>query len=343
MIFGRSAPAAVSLGLQGGGAHGAYTWGVLDALLEDGRVAFDGVSGTSAGAMNAVALAQGLMAGGADGARASLERFWTAVADSVPFPVAKVVDDGRGAVLAPAMRMMMSWTQYLSPEQLNPFDLNPLRDILTAQIDFEQLRQRSPVRLFLAATHANSGRLRLFRTAEIDVSTVLASACLPGIHRSIVIDGQAYWDGGYAANPSVLPLVQECQARDILIVMLAPLRYEEVPQSAREIRNRTLDFAFNTNFLREMRTLARLQRQSRASWLRLGRIERRLAQVHWHVVEESGRMERLDGDSKLAASRPFLTMLKNAGRERAQAWLRAHRRDLGRRDSVDLVALFGEP
>ena len=198
-----TSPVRINLALQGGGAHGAFTWGVLDALLEDGRCEFEGVSGTSAGAMNAIFLAQGLMAGGREGgrehARAALSRFWTAVASSSPFDQS----GNAAASMAPAMKLMLQWTEYLSPEQLNPLDLNPLRDIIAEQIDFAALRRASPVKLFIAATHANSGKLRIFRNAELSVDTLLASACLPTIHRSIVIDGEPYWDGGYSANPAV--------------------------------------------------------------------------------------------------------------------------------------------
>jgi NTE family protein len=166
---------ALNLALQGGGAHGAFTWGVLDALLEDGRVAFDGVSGTSAGAMNSVVLAQGLMEGGREGARAALRRFWTAVAASLPFEVAVPRADGSGYQLAPAMRLMLQWTHHFTPEQLNPFDLNPLRDVLRQQLDIEALRRRSPVRLFIATTEANTGRLRLFRDHELSLGACTAA------------------------------------------------------------------------------------------------------------------------------------------------------------------------
>ncbi|MGH8829606.1 MAG: patatin-like phospholipase family protein, partial [Polaromonas sp.] len=196
----------MNLALQGGGAHGAFTWGVLDGLLEDGRMDFEGVSGTSAGAMNAAVLANGLMSGGRDGARAALEKFWTGVADSLPFEVAVPSMDGQNVSLLPALKLMLHWAHYFSPQQLNPLDLNPLRDILCAQVDFERLRTHSPVKLFIAATHANSGKVRLFRSPEISADSLLASACLPTMARPVEIDGEPYWDGGYSANPAVYPL-----------------------------------------------------------------------------------------------------------------------------------------
>jgi NTE family protein len=336
----RAAP-AVNLALQGGGAHGAFTWGVLDALLEDGRLPFDGVSGASAGAMNAVMLAQGLMVGGADGARAALRDFWSAVATCLPFEVAQPTADGKNMRLAPAMQLMLQWTQYFSPEQLNPFDLNPLRQILSKQVDFERLRTHSPVKLFVAATHANSGKLRLFRESELTPDAVLASACLPTLHRSVVIDGEPYWDGGYAANPAVFPLFHECRARDILLVMLAPLKHSAVPQSAPDIRSRMMELAFNATFLREMRMFADLrERAARTAWWRRGDLDRRLAGTHFHVIEASDVMRELSTESKVAANMRFFEMLFALGREHGSAWLSAHHADVGRRSSVDLQALF---
>lgn len=338
--FLRRGPPAINLALQGGGAHGAFTWGVLDALLEDGRLRLDGISGTSAGAMNAVVLAQGLMVGGPEGARAALQAFWTAVAASSPFDVAVPAADGKNMLLTPAMRLMMQWTQYFSPEQINPFDVNPLRDIVAKQVDFERLRAHSPVKLFIAATHANSGKLRLFRGPELTADMVLASACLPTLHRSVVIDGEPYWDGGYAANPAVYPLFEECTGRDILLVMLAPLLHKSTPQSAAEIKGRMLELAFNATFLREMRMFARLHGQVSRSWLRLGSLERRLAHTNFHVIEASELMSGLSTESKLAAHLPFFEQLKAQGRERAQAWLLANHGHVGQRSSVDLGALF---
>lgn len=334
-------PPFINLALQGGGAHGAFTWGVLDALLEDNRLRFDGVSGTSAGAMNAVLLAQGLMAGGPEGARAALRRFWTAVADSMPFEVAMPTAGGHDMRLAPAMQLMLQWTHYFSPEQLNPFDLNPLRKILSAQVDFERLRASSPVRLFVAATQVNTGKLRLFRTPELTPDAVLASACLPTMHRSVVIDGEPYWDGGYAANPAVFPLFHECRARDIVLVMLAPLKHSATPQTASDIRSRMMELAFNATFLREMRMFAHLrERAARSPWWRRGELDRRLAGTHFHVIEASEVMRELSTESKVAANMRFFEMLFTLGRERGHAWLSAHRADVGRRSSADLQTLF---
>ena len=340
MQFGKINTPTLNLALQGGGAHGAFTWGVLDALLEDGRLKLDGVSGTSAGAMNAAVLAQGLMDGGPDGARAALASFWTAVAGSMPAEMTVASADGSSVSLAPMVKLMLQWTHYFSPGQINPFDLNPLRDIVSAQIDFERLRANSPVKLFIATTHANSGKLRLFREHELSVDVLLASACLPTVHRAIEIDGEPYWDGGYAANPAVFPLFFDCAARDILLVMLAPLKHRETPSSATDIRNRVLEIAFNATFLREMRMFAHLRERLSGSWFTLGRYERRLARTHFHVIEAQDVIGDLKADTKIAANLQFFDRLKTLGRERAQAWLRANRAHLGQRSTVDLIELF---
>lgn len=334
----------INLALQGGGAHGAFTWGVLDALLEDGRCDFEGVSGTSAGAMNAVCLAHGLLAGGRDGARQALSDFWLAIADSAPFQNKAAAS----ASMAPALKMMLQWADHLTPEQLNPFDLNPLRDIIEQQIDFARLRAESPVKLFIAATHANSGKLRLFHNHELSVDALLASACLPTIHRTIHIDGQPYWDGGYSANPAVFPLVYQCASADILLVLLTPLRYSETPDTATEIRERLRELAFNSTFLREMRMFAHLREQigetTLPAWLfdrlPVARLERRFSQLRFHAICADSALGDLPADSKLAVNRPFFEKLRDQGREHAQRWLDVHHDAVGRRSTLDLGKLF---
>ena len=341
MIFGSSSSISLNLGLQGGGAHGAFTWGVLDALLEDGRIAFDGVSATSAGAMNAVVLAHGLLQGGNDGARQALADFWRGVAERTPFEIAIPSADGKDFRLNPAVKMMLRWTHYLSPSQLNPFDFNPLRDILAEQVDFARLRKHSPIRLFIAATQANSGKLRLFRERELTVDAVLASACLPTIHRAVVIDGEPYWDGGYSANPAVFPLIYQCRSQDILLVLLTPLHHKETPDSAADIKARTLDVAFNAAFLREMRMFADLRQVVDAAWLRIGRLERRIAHTRFHAIEAEDLINELGAETKLAANLQFFEMMREHGRERTKRWIKAKLPQLGRQSTIDLKKLFG--
>ena len=332
---------ALGLALQGGGAHGAYTWGVLDALLEAGRFRFEAISGTSAGAMNALALADGWMRGGADGARESLAAFWRAVGSKLPFEQWLVgPTDSPG--LAPGLRALMHWTRLFSPYQLNPLGLNPLREVLTAQIDFERLRQRGAPRLFIAATHANTGRLRLFVNEELDVHAALASACLPTLHQAVMIDGEPYWDGGYSANPALFPLVRAGIA-DLLIVALSPLAHEQVPMSAEDIRSRALEFSFNAGFLREATLLAEASAEARRSSFAFGRLERRLRALRTHLIDAHDDLGALSAETRLIAHLPFLERLRDLGRERTQRWLADHGGQIGRRASVDLAQAFAPP
>jgi len=313
---------------------------VLDGLLEDGRLNFEGVSGTSAGAMNAVVLADGLLRGGRDGARAALQTFWTAVAASVPFEIAVPSKDGQNVSLVPAFKLMLQWAHHFSPHQLNPFDLNPLRDILGAQVDFERLRTHSPLKLFIAATHANSGKVRLFRSPEISADAILASACLPTMAWPVEIDGEPYWDGGYAANPAVFPLFYECKANDILLVLLTPLKHKTTPRTAQEIKDRVLELAFNATFLREMRMFAHAREYVSQSLFRVGHLERRLARMNFHVIDAEEWLSELKTETKLAANMQFFEMLRDLGRTRARLWLHTHHAQIGKGPTVDIAKLF---
>lgn len=338
MLFRSRKPTVINLALQGGGAHGAFTWGVLDALLEDGRLHFEGVSGTSAGAMNAVVLAHGLLHGGRDGARAALADFWHAVAGSAPLISAgAAAGDGRPPA---SVQLMLYWLQQLSPQQFNPLDLNPLRDIVTSQIDFERLRSASKLKLFIAATQANSGRLRLFRTHELSAASVLASACLPSLQHAVEIDGEPYWDGAYAANPAVFPLLYDSDSADILLVLLSPPEHGATPHTSAAIRRRSLELAFQSTFLREMHSLARAREFVGRSLLPLGRLERRLTRANFHLIAAGELTGRLAADSKLTTCLPFLEMLRDQGRAHARAWLAEHHGAVGRRSSVDIGRLF---
>lgn len=336
MLIKKDTAPVLNLALQGGGAHGAFTWGVLDTLLADGRFDFEGVSGTSAGAMNAVCLAQGLLDGGYESARNMLETFWKKVAETSS-PWANVIGSEHAS---PAMRLMLKWAPHLSPEQFNPMDINPLRDILEELIDFEGLRRHSPVKLFIAATHANSGKVRIFKNEEMSVDALLASACLPQISHTVEIDGEPYWDGGYSANPAIFPLFWGCDASDILAILLTPLRYHETPITASSIKTRLSEIAFNSNYLREMRMFAHLidelSRISVPSW----KFERRLRRVHFHAISAGEVLESLPVDSKLAVNMPFFERLKASGKEMAEEWLTAHADKVGKSSSLDLAKLY---
>jgi NTE family protein len=327
----------LNLALQGGGAHGAFTWGVLDFLLEHTAVRYEGISGTSAGAMNAIAMAHGLMTGGNDGARETLSQFWESVAKSAPFRLSSAPV---GNALDLTMNLAMSFTQYFSPYQLNPFDLNPLRTIVERMFDFKRLRQHSPVQLFIAATNANTGQLRLFRNAELSSDALLASACLPMMHHSIEIDGNPYWDGGYSANPAIFPLYRHCHSSDLLLILLAPLQWGETPRSAKDIRTRTMDIAFNAAFLREMRMITEARSIAGQSLLALGKLERNLTRLRFHLIDPDGLMASLPSESRMMADIGFLTSLRDIGRQQAQTWWQHHRKDIGQRGTVDLAKLF---
>jgi NTE family protein len=338
----RRRPFSVRLALQGGGAHGAFTWGVLDALLEDG-LRPEAVSGTSAGAMNAVAMAQGWMEDGRDGARAALRRFWTALGGLLP------VDGGLatpgGLHLSPALRLLMLWSYVVSPAQVNPLGLHPLRDLVQSQFDFDRLRRDAPMRLHIAATHADSGVLRLFGERELHADVLLASACLPTLFPAPLIDGEPYWDGGYAANPAVFPLLEAGRAGDVLLVLLAPLHLPPLGAGpgAHELHARIAEIAFTASFRREMQDIAR-RRQGMTGlrrWWPFFRSGDEAARARFHLIEAQPALDHLPGESRLVVSLRFFETLHDLGRETARQWLAAHRGDVGRRESVDLAARFG--
>jgi NTE family protein len=336
----RRHPPDLALALQGGGAHGAFTWGVLDALLEDCPSAITAVSGASAGAMNAIVLAHGLQVGGRDGARAALASFWTAVAAQVASEWWTIDDGGEKVGLTGPARLLMQWAQFVSPYQSTMKGYDPLRKILTDQVDFERLGAQTDVALFIAATHANTGRLRLFRGPELTVDAALASACLPTIQRAIVIDGQPYWDGAYSANPAIFPLLHESSARDLLLVMLTPHTLGATPQSVAEIRGRAADIAFNASFLREMRSLAEARERARRSLLPWGD-DARVLRLRWHLIDGHDALVALPAESKMIARLGFLERLRDAGRLQTKAWLADCGDAIGDRSSLDLCARFG--
>jgi NTE family protein len=330
----------LNLALQGGGAHGAFTWGVLDALLAQPTLQFEGISGTSAGAMNAVVLAEGWRKGGRKGARDALEGFWSALGKNPGIGMI-VQGSGDSMGITSTGKLLMQWAGMFSPAQLNPMDLNPLRDLLEGHVNFAKLRKGSPFKLFIAATHANSGKLRVFRETELSADSVLASACLPKIHRAVVIDGEPYWDGAFCANPAVYPLFYECASRDILLVLLSPLLYATTPQRSEQIAERAMELAFSANFMREMRMFVDTMRFAAGGWAPAGRLERRLRATRFHMVDTSAQASLQRTDTKLLAHTPFLEHLRDQGRACATAWFEAHAGSIGRAASVDLQQHFG--
>lgn len=337
--FASLSPPPLALALQGGGAHGAFTWGVLDGLLEATDWPIAAISGTSAGALNGVALAHGMLHGGRAGARAALERLWTTIGTQVPFEFFTAGTSDQPE-LALSTRTAMVWMRLVSPYQFNPLGLNPLRDLLAGQIDVAALRERSPIRLFVAATHANSGRLRLFDNCDkrdLSLDALLASSCLPTMHHAVSIDGEPYWDGGYSANPALFPLARG-GVRDLLAVTLMPHSFARSPVSAEEIRERALEFAFGASFLREATLLSEAITEAQAAAWPYGAIERRLRRLRTHLIDGDGELAGLKPETRMIAHLPFLERLRDLGRLRVQRWIAEHADAVGKRASADLGA-----
>jgi NTE family protein len=329
----------VDLALQGGGAHGAFAWGVLDRLLEEPWLEIDGISGTSAGAMNAAVLAGGYADNAAAGARAALMDFWRRVSDAARFsPFQRAPLDhllGRWTLdNSPAFIVMDLMARLFSPYDLNPHGANPLRNILAECVSFERLA-RGSIKLFVTATNVRTGQARVFRNAEITPDVLLASACLPTMFQAVEIDGEHYWDGGYSGNPTITPLVRECRSHDTILVQINPVERPAMPRSAREILNRINEVSFNTALLKELRMIALLRQVVDA-----GNSEGALwAGMRIHRLA-SDAMVDLGYSSKLNAEWAFLCLLRDEGRRAAGAFLNDHREDLGQRSSLDIDGLL---
>ncbi|WP_366512354.1 patatin-like phospholipase family protein [Neptunomonas sp.] len=332
---------SVNLALQGGGSHGAFTWGVLDHFMEDGRVSVEGISGTSAGAMNAVVLAQGYMNGGADGARESLETFWRKVSEMGKYsPLKRTPMDvltGRWDMeSSPAYLMYDLLSRVASPYDTNPLNINPLRELVESSIDFEKVRACSDVKLFIAATNVHSGKIKVFERDELTPDMVLASACLPFLYQAVEIDGVPYWDGGYVGNPPLYPLFQGTKSRDVLIVQVNPIERNETPKTAREILNRVNEISFNTSLLRELRSVEFVHRLLHENKLD----KEHYADILVHRIDATEQLNPLSASSKMNAEWEFLTHLRDIGRESARVFLDANYDDLGERSTLDLVKEF---
>ena len=334
-------PVLVDLALQGGGSHGAFTWGVLDRLLEEPWLRIDGISGTSAGAMNGTVLVAGFAAGGAEGARTALNDFWKRVSHSARFsPIRRSPLDvmlGRWTLdTSPFYIAFDLASRIFSPYDLNPRGTNPLRDVLAESVDFSHLAS-SPIRLFVTATNVRTGRGRVFRNAEISPDVLLASACLPTLFQAIEIDGEPYWDGGYSGNPTITPLVRECNSHDTLLVAVNPVERPGTPRSASEILDRLNEVSFNATLLKELRMIALLRQvvepgsSERAQW----------AHMRVHLIASSV-LPTLGASSKFNAEWDFLCMLRDEGRRTAETFLNTNADNVGKRSSIDLDVLLEE-
>jgi NTE family protein len=332
----------VNLALQGGGAHGAFTWGVLDRLLEEEGLAFEGISATSAGAMNAAVVAYGLTIGGRAGARKALTAYWRRISHAAmmsplqPSLLDRMLKD-HSLRFSPAFQIMDIMTRLLSPYEFNPMNLNPLRDVLEQSVDFEVLKRPDcPVKLFLSATNVRTGKVKIFEHNELSASAVLASACLPFMFQAVEIDGEAYWDGGYMGNPALYPLIYNCKSSDIVIVHINPLIRNEIPKTATEILNRINEISFNSSLMREMRAISFVTRLIEEK--SVDDVE--LKHVLIHGISDDQLMSGLGVASKLNADWDFLTHLRDVGRLRADAWLAENFAKVGVESTVDIHAKF---
>jgi NTE family protein len=338
---GRNSPKRINLALQGGGAHGAFAWGVLDRLLEDERIAVEGLVGTSAGAMNAAITAYGLMQGGHPGARNALANFWRAVAEKGQFSPMQVpwldqmISSSR-LDFSPAWFMFDLVSRMWSPYQLNPGNYHPLREILSEHIDFEALRGNDGVKLYVCATNVMTNRLRVFERRDMCVGAVLASACLPSLFQAVEVDGEHYWDGGYMGNPPIFPLIYNCGSPDILLVMINPIEISELPQTARAILDRINTLSFNSSLMREMRAVEFVNHLVDHGFDDGGQLKK----VRMHCVDAEDEMKSLGVSSKLNVSWDFLQELFYLGRKKAEAFLMQNFDKIGKESSTVISERF---
>ena len=312
----------INLALQGGGAHGAFTWGVLDKLLEDGRFDIEGVSGTSAGAMNAVVLADGFHKAGADGAREKLHDFWRSIGRNWRFsPIQRTAWDvfmGNWSLDAsPGFRMLDVISRFSSPYDFNPLNVNPLIDILNEEVKFSRVRACTQIKVFLAATNVQNGKVRIFETPEMTADVVMASACLPHLFQAVEIDGVPYWDGGYMGNPALFPFFSQTVSEDILLIQINPVERSETPRTAREILNRLDEITFNASLLREFRAIEFVNRLIGEGKLDNG--EYKNIRVHRVAADEA--LKPLSASSKFNTEWQFLKLLRDIGKAAAEDWL----------------------
>ncbi len=331
----------VNVALQGGGAHGALTWGVLDRLLEDDGISIEGISGTSAGAVNGVLLAYGITAGGREFTRDLLARFWKRISEIAatsplqPTPLDRMLGIGR-MDYSPAFMALDMMSRVLSPYQFNALALNPLRDTLAEFVDFEIVRHCKDVKLFVSATSVKRGRIKIFGLEEISLDAVMASACLPFLQPAVEIDGEPYWDGGYMGNPAIFPLIYHTESSDVLLIQLNPINIQHTPKSAQEILDRLNTLTFNSSLMREMRAIKFVSDIIDSGYDDDGRLKRMLM----HVIDAEDVMDDLGVSSKLNADWEFLQYLHRIGYDRTEVWLKENRDALGVRSTMDIEEMY---
>jgi len=329
----------VNVALQGGGSHGAFTWGVLDRLLEDGRLQFAAISGTSAGAMNAVAVADGWVRGGPEGARAKLHDLWSAVARNGRFsPIQRMPWDmmlGNWSIeSSPGYMWYDAMSRLVSPYLANPLGINPVRDLLEAEIDFGNVRSCAAIKLFISATNVETGQIRVFDSDEITLDVVMASACLPMLFKAVEIDGTPYWDGGYGGNPAIFPFFEANAVEDVLLVQINPVLRQGTPLSANEIQNRIDEITFNAALLREFRAIDFVKRLIATGRLPPGEYR----DIRMHRIDADEAFRDLPASSKINAEWTFLEYLRDLGRDAASDWLERHYDAVGHEPTIDVAA-----
>jgi len=336
----------INLALQGGGAHGAFTWGVLDQVLADGRLEITGISGASAGAVNAVMLADGLTRGGAEEARKRLAEFWRAASTggSLP-PVQRALTDRLLSMLPFAATPVQSWfeamARHFSPYDLNPLNINPLSKLIERFVDFEALHANTDLALYISATNVHTGRLRIFSGDKINAEVVMASAALPFIFRAVEIDGVPYWDGGYMGNPAIFPFLHATEAEDVLVVQINPVTRPTTPRSSAEIINRLNEITFNSALISELRTMDFVNKLIDDGRLPRGTGKNQYRRLNIHRIDLGALGVRLAASSKLKTDYDFFELLHRAGRRAARKFLDAHFDDIGKTSTIDLAAESG--
>ena len=337
----------LDLALQGGGSHGAFTWGVLDRLLEEEDIEFSGISGTSAGAVNSAVLVTGLVHGGREGARKALHDFWRDVSVSglifSPFSLTQASAGANGHVnfdQLPSYQWLNAFWRTFSPYEFNPLNLNPLRDVVLRHVDIDALHRchekRPGLRLFIAATSVHTGQARLFTGKDVSIEALLASACLPFIFQAVEIDGEPYWDGGYSGNPAIFPLIYHSEALDIMLVKINPLMREGTPTRSVDIIDRLSEITFNTSLLAEMRAIAFVSRLLREQRLDAGRYK----DLRMHMIADDEGLAPFNASSKFNTDWGFLQQLSGLGREAADRWLKQHRAAIGQHATLDMEREF---
>ena len=334
-------PKTIELALQGGGSHGAFTWGVLDRLLADDRIVVGAISGTSAGAMNGAVVADGLDRGGKEAAREALANFWSGVSRAALFsPFQRTPLDrlmGRWNLDAsPGYHFFEFLSRSLSPYTLNPLNLNPLRDMIESLVDFEHVRHADGIKLFVSATNVRTGKPRVFNREELTADMVMASACLPFVFQAVEIDGEAYWDGGYIGNPMLDPLVADPQSRDLVIVQINPIFRDDVPREGVDILNRINEISFNAALIKELRAVAYLKRLIKAQDLE----RERFMDALFHRISAETELNPLGASSKMNGEWDFLTHLHDIGYQTTETWLDENFDALGNRSTLDVERIY---